>query len=512
MPPLVGHHWFVTGLFFPPDPDTLISVSWDGVIRRWDLKTGKPKSPRTGTVPGYTSHMCVALSPDGRWAAVADRDGRIDLWQPATGKFVHALRTAGPAVSNLAFRPDGKELAVAQHNGRIGIWNLAERREVRSIQVDGKEKADSRVWFAALSYTRDGGTLFAATEDGARLWNADTGKLLGKHTGAESWSIHPDGKRVAGLRDGNLHFDDPASGRELAEPIALGANVSGYRFVPDGTLLVTWHFNYENHAGSISFRDPATGRERRKIEGDCGFVYFASVSPDGKLLFTGHDHKVRLWETATGQEVWSRTGHHGRVWQCQFGPDGKSALSAAWDQTAVYWSLRPDAAAAPKTEKLWDDLAGNATVGYRAIWALIDDPRMAAELLRTRLQPVKVDATKERIAALIGELDSLTFNNRQAAERALAELDGAAAPSLREALPKAKSPEQRQRIEQLLTRLGREPNAGDLRVMRSVQTLELSGTTDAVAVLRHWASGTPGALLTEQARSALQRCQQLARK
>ena len=82
---------------------------------------------------------------------------------------------------------------------------------------------------------------------------------------------------------------------------------------------------------------------------------------------------------------------------------------------------------------------------------------------------------------------------------------GRLAPMLREALPRAKSPEHRLRLERLLAQLQRKPTPDDWRIMRAVQAAELCRTAEARQLLREWAAGAPGVLLTEQAREALAR-------
>jgi WD40 repeat protein len=55
----------------------------------------------------------VAFSPDGRQLASAAEDGRIKLWDPATGQKISTLRDSDGAVFALAFSPDGRWLASA---------------------------------------------------------------------------------------------------------------------------------------------------------------------------------------------------------------------------------------------------------------------------------------------------------------------------------------------------------------------------------------------------------------
>jgi WD40 repeat protein len=65
-----------------------------------------------------------------------------------------------------------------------------------------------------------------------------------------------------------------------------------------------------------------------------------AVSPDGKLAMTGgRDATAKVWELATGREVWSFGGHLNGVWAVAFAPDGKHAVSGGWDHEIRYWDL-----------------------------------------------------------------------------------------------------------------------------------------------------------------------------
>ena len=502
--PLKGHTWYVTGLFIAPDGRTLISVGWDGLVRRWDLQKGEPISPG----PGYGNHMLASLSPDGRWVAAGDADGRLDLWETATGKLHHPLKPSGASIQAVTFRPDSNELAVAQGDDQVVIWDVASGREVRSLEAEVKRKARDIVRFEALVYSPNGRNLLSSAYEGStRLCDAATGKQLWSQPESGKAAFSPDGKRLlTGGWDRKLHFRDAATGTEKRTAVEIEDIIDSIAFSPDGQIVVTSH-----HDGTIRFRDPVTGEERKKLTGHKSVVWEVAFSPDGKWLFSAGNDSVRVWEVATGQEVWTRQGHVGRVYQGQFGPDGRTALSSGWDLTALLWTLRPAdvPTAEGNTKKLWDDLAAaDAPRAYRAVWALEDDPAIAVKLIQAKLPPKKLDGSREQIAAMIAELDHTVFRNREAATKALGELGVLAAEQLRDALPQAKSPEHQRRIEDLLGRLKRDPTPDELRVMRAIAVLERCGTPEARRLLESLGTGASAALLTEQAKSALKRLTQ----
>ncbi|HEY8506318.1 MAG TPA: hypothetical protein VIL46_17160, partial [Gemmataceae bacterium] len=503
LPPLSGHgDSYVTDMLPHPDGKTLISVGWDGLLRRWDLTTGEPLPAGDG----YVVYLHAVLRPDGRLAAVADLAGRLDLWDTVSGRRLRSVRTFGPGLNRLAFSPDGKLLAAAQGDNRVTLWDTAAWRELRSIPLVKPPTPGRGAWFESLTFSPDGRSLLTSCEhDGMRLWAVATGKEVWHQAAHGRAVFSPDGATlVTSGWDETLTFRDPATGnaRVTFSVKEQGRSIDDIAFSPDGQSFVTSH-----HDGTVRFRDPATGRETRRLQICRDVVWEVSFSPDGKWLLSAcSDATVRLHEVATGQEVLHLKGHDARVYHGVFGPNGRTALTASWDLTALLWSLRPANIPTFDPDARWEDLRSeDAPAAYRAAWALLDDPERAVKLLRGKLSPIKREVAPDTVEKLIADLGSANFRTRARAVKDLAELGHAAAPLLRDALPKAKSAEQRERIEGLLARLRREPGPDEWRVMRAVQVLELCGTPEARQLLREWAGGTPGELLTEEAKAALAR-------
>jgi WD domain, G-beta repeat len=140
--------------------------------------------------------------------------------------------------------------------------------------------------------------LTASLDKTARLWDADSGKLLATfqgHTG-RVWSaiFSPDGRRVL-----TVSWD---------ETVRLWEADSG-------KLLATCH---------------------------SGQVTSAVFSPDGRRVLTAsQDKTARLWEADSGKLLATFQGHSDGVTSAVFSPDGRRVLTASDDSTARLWPVLP---------------------------------------------------------------------------------------------------------------------------------------------------------------------------
>jgi hypothetical protein len=177
--------------------ETLLLGAGDGGVDLVPLaEPGRAR--RLGTHDGFFG---VALSPDGRWAVTAGRQGAdrpddaVRIWDVARGTLVHRLPHEGeyPAV---AFSPDGRRLVTGVRSEfffwKAGSWELEARlpRGHRSVH-------------SAIAFARDGGLLALAQgrnriglHDAATLRHLATLEIPGP-TSLSGLSLSPDGTRLA---------------------------------------------------------------------------------------------------------------------------------------------------------------------------------------------------------------------------------------------------------------------------------------------------------------------------
>ncbi len=233
-------------------------------------------------------------------------------------------------------------------------------------------------------------------------------------------------------------------------------------------------------------------------------------SPDVRTLAWcgSQDGIVSLGEVAIGEERAQFTGHRSSACALAFASNGKFLISAGDYTTALVWDLTGRSSVAPagffplsepKLAACWEDLASpQATRAYLAVQRLMRNPALSAAFLGKRLMPVPV-VDKKRLARLIADLDSNSFQIRQGATAELEKLGGSAAAALRAALADKISLEVRQRVQKLVDKLAIwTPER--LRALRGLEVLEGIGSRASRKVVAALAQGATGAWLTEEAR------------
>ncbi len=219
----------------------------------------------------------------------------------------------------VAISPDGRTIASGGSDRVIRLWDLESGKEVRRLA--GHRAA---VW--GLAFARDGKRLLSASIDKTlRLWDLTTGqeewRFEGHTAAVRCIALLPDGKHaVSGAYDNTLRLWD------LQGPVS-----------PNGKTVLSCGSVKDN---SVRLWDMQTGKEVRRFEGHKGAVMSVAFTPDGRHALSGaYDKTVRIWEVATGKEVRRFEGHKDGVATLAVSADGKRVLSAGRDHVVRLWEL-----------------------------------------------------------------------------------------------------------------------------------------------------------------------------
>ena len=357
---LRGHQGAIEVAAISPDNRWLVTGSWDGTARVWDLAAPDPAAGSV-VLRGHEGHiLALAISADSQWLITGGEDAAARLWD------VSALRDAdltalhpaaaptvlhgheGP-VHAVAVSPDSRWLVTGSEDATARLWDVpalldagltAPRLAAAPVALRGHAEA---VYAAAIS--PDGQWLVTGSDDTtARLW--DVPALL------DTGSTTPDPAATSTtlvLSDQDRDQDRVLRGHEdWVRAVAISADsrwlVTGSW---DGTARL-WDVPALLDTGSTT---PDPEADSIVLDGHEGPIWALAISPDSRWLVTGSaDATARLWDVSAlldaglsdpDPETASIVlrGHEGPIWAVAASPDGQWLVTGSADATARLWDV-----------------------------------------------------------------------------------------------------------------------------------------------------------------------------
>ncbi len=348
------------------DPQALQNVA---------LRNGVQKLPLNPNVTVYD----VAVSPDGRWIALATddiRNGYIKLWNREQNRF--EPRRFGPTnvffdspeefdrkletrhmdrVVSVQFSQDGTKLLTASLDHTARVWNVETGEPM--VRLYGH---NDFVWDAVFcpNYEKDANGNFVRDQAGQLIPRPET----------QIVTVSEDGTAIV-WRDVKARWQNPENIQTLPTFRAHQAPVYAVACSADGRYIATggydrrillWrpedipqidHLTYIRMSIDGKPIPKTPYRELLGHEASLSSLNFGRPAGedvrDLVLLSGSNDHAVKVWNVDRDNSqtkvspLKTFRGHGGWVRDCVWGPGGTWILSVSHDETAKRWSIDKDA-------------------------------------------------------------------------------------------------------------------------------------------------------------------------
>lgn len=275
--------------------------------------------------PAYAAISDVAISPDGRAVAAASTDGVVRIWDLVSGKLLLTISGHTDQVLTLAYAPDGRSLATGQKGGEVRVWEVAGGRLLLTVQAAASRPGTVRP--VDLAYSPDGSQLAASlgrdSPEGGPMWGEMTiltikGDVRPRvvsppksHRGGTA-CFAADGKSLGFVCNGHLRLIDPGTAREVGLMEApVGRNVTtAVSLSADGkqaAAAVMWSAHKNDgppYQHEVSVWDVATRRPAASLAGHTDQIISTAFLPAGETLVSASwDGTVRFWDVRSAAEL-----------------------------------------------------------------------------------------------------------------------------------------------------------------------------------------------------------------
>jgi periodic tryptophan protein 2 len=214
----------------------------------------------------YFDMNCLAHSPDGQNVVTGGDDGKVKLWNAASGFCFVTFSEHTSSVSAVEFTKQGSVVVSASLDGTVRAYDMVRYRNFRTFT------SPTSVQFNSLAVDPSGEIVCAAGSGASEtfdifVWSTQTGKLLEVLSGHEgpvaSLAFSPLGDRlVSASWDRTARIWDVYGRSKAVEPFQLNAVALAVAYRPDGREVAVSTLD-----GQIMFWNVKDGVQTGLIEG-----------------------------------------------------------------------------------------------------------------------------------------------------------------------------------------------------------------------------------------------------
>jgi WD40 repeat protein len=319
---LTGHTRQITSVRFTHDDAGLVSSSYDGTVKIWDLATSQPVDTFNPHGPNPAGHPdfveALALSADDSLVFSSTWLRKLQLWRHGSTAPVVSFPDPANAAEAIALSGSGKLLALGCIEGTIEIRDL-EHNTIRSLHrhfqgathlgiSSNRRRLAAIIEPPPLSWSQSAGHLLW-------LWDLGAGQpyalvASGKYDGP--LAVSPNGEFVATVDYSTIHLFNGNNGASLSPLSVHTVPIGAVRITPPPEHVVS--ADWEGHVDISSIGSAALPDNiLRAARG--GQV---AVSPDGRKVAIGGWVDAKTHEK-TPPSVWDIASRSSIALPCEPG-------------------------------------------------------------------------------------------------------------------------------------------------------------------------------------------------
>ncbi|MBO1049770.1 MAG: hypothetical protein HEQ10_19610 [Dolichospermum sp. DEX182a] len=322
----------VYSLAYSPDGKYLATGDSEGRVQIWNAVTGR----EILTFVGHSSFVnSVAWSGDGQTLASGSYDKTVKLWDVQSGDCVRTLEGHSSGVRSVAWSGDSLTLASGSDDKTVKLWNVQSGDCVRTLEGHSD-------WVYSVAWSGDGQTLASGSGDNTvKLWNVQTGDcvrtLEGHRSGVRSVAWSGDSLTLAsGSGDNTVKLWDIQTGDCVQTLEGHSSVVNSVAWSGDGRTLASG-----SNDNTVKLWDVQSGECVRTLEGHSDSVRSVAWSGDSLTLASGsNDNTVKLWDVQSWECVRTLEGHSSVVNSVAWSGDGHTLASGSDDNTVKLWNVQ----------------------------------------------------------------------------------------------------------------------------------------------------------------------------
>jgi WD40 repeat protein len=329
---LLGHSNWINSLVITPDGRYLVSGSFDGSLKIWDLESGR----LVKTLHNHASSVnAIGITRDGKHAVSVSDDRTLKVWELETGQLSKSWQSHIDCVRAVAVTPDGRKVISGSDDRTLKVWDLETSEELLVLQGHIS-------WVRAVAITPDGRRVVSGSEDRTlKVWDLGTGQeqmtLQGHNGSVVTVVVTPDGRKaISGSDDGTLRIWDLETSQELLILEGHDGSINAVIVSPDGRTVLSG-----SDDGTLIIWDLETGKEIQTFIGHTSSIRSLAVTPDGKRFTSGSEDKtIKIWNLEISPKTNILKWHNSSITAIGVTPNGKKIVSASNDKTLKVWDRK----------------------------------------------------------------------------------------------------------------------------------------------------------------------------